>query len=368
MGANKILRYAKLNQRHLLLNFSNNVIWVSAVQHYSDIGWPALISLDDEAESSVSSFRYHNTLYRQTAMFKINTSRRRERKGSNFERRERKKRANPLESTIHETKMSIILTKKKKTTRDPCENFFDVLRISLALSFFFQRSNSVKHDWQMITISKHKKQNKTGKKAFVETPSRSIKVRSNVRFADRQLRFVRDRIFTKKKSWTSNISSYLSRSEQRHRLTKRNRQLFSSRYVRIVFINFRFSSCSLRTFHIVYETPGLYTTALFHKQKETRRFVANKLNFPPFIVCENNKCTNFGGGGANGIIVEAVSYYELVPQHVSGLAATVMRSRAKNLYSGKADCKWHPIVSPRTLPTNDALLGRKEKNAWYIEK
>lgn len=199
MGANKILRYAKLNQRHLLLNFSNNVIWVSAVQHYSDIGWPALISLDDEAESSVSSFRYHNTLYRQTAMFKINTSRRRERKGSNFERRERKKRANPLESTIHETKMSIILTKKKKTTRDPCENFFDVLRISLALSFFFQRSNSVKHDWQMITISKHKKQNKTGKKAFVETPSRSIKVRSNVRFADRQLRFVRDRIFTKKK-------------------------------------------------------------------------------------------------------------------------------------------------------------------------
>lgn len=168
MGANKILRYAKLNQRHLLLNFSNNVIRVSAVQHCSDIGWPALISLDDEAESSVSSFRYHNTLYRQTTMFKINTSRRRERKGSNFKRRERKKRANPIESTtIHETKMSIILTKKKtkKTTRDPCENFFDVLRISLALSFFFQRSNSVKHDWQMITISKHKKQNKTGKKS-----------------------------------------------------------------------------------------------------------------------------------------------------------------------------------------------------------
>lgn len=171
----------------------------------------------------------------------------------------------------------------------------------------------------------------------------------------------------KKKSWTSNISSYLSPSEQRHRLTKRNRQLFSSRYVRIAFINFRFSSCSLRTFHIAYETPGSYTTALFHKQKETRRFDANKLNFPPFIVRENNKWTSFGGGGANGIIVEAVSYYELVPQHVSGLAAAVMRSRAKNLYSGKADCKCRPIVSPRTLPTNDALLGRKEKNAWYIE-
>lgn len=99
----------------------------------------------------------------------------------------------------------------------------------------------------------------------------------------------------KKKSWTSNISSYLWPSEQRHRLTKRNRQLFSSRYVRIAFINFRFSSCSLRTFHIVYEAPGLYTTAPFHKQKETRRFDANKLNFPPFIVCENNKWTSFGG-------------------------------------------------------------------------
>lgn len=38
-----------------------------------------MISLDDEAELSVSSFRYHNTLYRQTTMFKIKTFIERER-------------------------------------------------------------------------------------------------------------------------------------------------------------------------------------------------------------------------------------------------------------------------------------------------
>lgn len=227
----------------------------------------------------------------------------------------------------------------------------------------------------MITISKHKKQNKTGKKAFVETPSRSIKVRSSVHFADRQLRFVRDRIFTKKKKkkeklnveykflslpvWTA--ASFIKTKQATFFISIR-----SNRFYQFSFLQLQPSKVS---YSIRDNTPGLYTTALFHKQKETRRFDANKLNFPPFIVCENNKWTSFGGGGANGIIVEAVSYYELVPQHVSGLAAAaVMRSRAKNLYSGKADCKCHPIVSLRTLPTNDALLGRKEKNAWYIEK